>query len=174
MIAAIVCAIQIEIATLKDPIAAVENSRRLAMIETDETEMMTGRDCTDEEVIPEEALMTYPTVMRNLVEVGVEGLTVILKVLVAEETRRFVAPLDIEPCFKPLLKQLNSMHHKLAQLSNISTYILAWLGLMRARKRSGHCLFNKLRISSYTIPASYYLFKDLHLLLRCRSKPRVI
>jgi hypothetical protein len=79
---------------LTDPTAAGENSRLLAMIGIDEIEMMIERDCTDEEVIPEEALMTCPMVMRNPLEADEEGLTVTLKVLAVEEIQRFVAVLN--------------------------------------------------------------------------------
>jgi len=77
------------------PIAFIAVERHLlrAMIGKEEKGMMNETDCTEEEVTPGEALMTYLTVMRNLVVAGAEGLTVILKVRAAEEIPRFVAPL---------------------------------------------------------------------------------
>jgi hypothetical protein len=119
------CATQTETAILIGPIAAAESSPHPAMIEIDGIGMTTGSGCTDEEVIQEEALMTCLTVMRNLVEAGGEGLTVISKVPVAEETQRFVAPLNIKSHFKQLPKQLISTPCEVDLLSSDSTYLLA-------------------------------------------------
>jgi hypothetical protein len=77
------------------PIVFIAVERRLlhAMIGKEGRGTTSGRDYTEEEVILGEALMTYLTVMRNLVVAGAEGLIVISKVRAAEETPRFVAPL---------------------------------------------------------------------------------
>jgi len=81
-----------------DHIATGEKAPYLATIEIDEigSGMMIGRSSIGEEVIPEEALMSCLTVMRNLVEAGDDGLTVILKVRGAEEILRFVVHLTTE------------------------------------------------------------------------------
>ena len=85
------CAMLIGNASPTVSTAAVERHLPHAMTGKEGRGMTNESDCTDEEVTPEEALMTYLTVMRNLVVAGAEGLTVILKVRVAEETLRFVA-----------------------------------------------------------------------------------
>jgi hypothetical protein len=83
---------------------ATDESHLLAMTEIEGRGMMNGIDCIEEEVTPGEALMTCPTVMRNPVEAGDEGLTVILKVRAAEETLRFVVPLRASAHLIPILK----------------------------------------------------------------------
>jgi hypothetical protein len=85
------CAMLIGNASPTVSTAAVERRLPHGMIVIEGIEMTNGKDFTEEEVTPGEALMTYLTVMRNLVVAGAEGLTVILKVRVAEETLRFVA-----------------------------------------------------------------------------------
>lgn len=79
------------------PIAAAAIALRPAKIEIDEIEreMMRGIGPTGGEVTPEEALMSFLMVTKNPAETGDEGLTVTLKVRVAEEILRFVAHLNI-------------------------------------------------------------------------------
>ena len=81
---------EVVIVRLADHIAAIETPPYLVSTK-DGIGRMIATGFISGEVTREEALMSYHMAMTKPVEAGAEGLTVMLKVLAAEEIQRFVA-----------------------------------------------------------------------------------